>query len=96
VLFFTGAVWALGRKGRLDFNDGLVLVGLFLFWQCFHVFEVLKQNVRQGRSALGWMLPVNLALLAVGAYGIYISTNWLVKWSRIFTPVSSARNIWAG
>ncbi len=25
VLFFTGAVWALGRKGRLDFNDGLVL-----------------------------------------------------------------------
>ena len=50
VLFFTGAVWAMGRKGRIDFNDGLVLVGLFLFWQCFHVFEVLKSNVRQGKS----------------------------------------------
>ncbi len=66
VLFFTGAVWALA----LTFDDGLVLVGLFLFWQCFHVIDVLKNNVRQGKSAFGWMLPVDLALLAVGAYGI--------------------------
>jgi cation:H+ antiporter len=79
VLFFTGAVWALGRKGSLNFNDGLVLVGLFLFWQCFHVFEVLKSNVRQGKS-LGWSLPFDLALLAIGAYGIYVSTDWLVNW----------------
>ena len=35
VLFFTGAVWALARDGRLDFGDGLVLVGLFLFWLLF-------------------------------------------------------------
>jgi cation:H+ antiporter len=80
VLFFTGVVWAMGRKDRLDFNDGLVLVGLFFFWQCIHVFEVLKQNERQGKSAFGWMLPVDLVLLAVGAYGIYVSTGWLVAW----------------
>ena len=79
VLFFTGAVWAVGRKAKIDFNDGLVLVGLFLFWQCFHVFEVLKSNVRQGKS-LGWTLPFDLALLAIGAYGIYVSTDWLVHW----------------
>ena len=79
VLFFTGAVWAMGRKGRLDFNDGLVLVGLFLFWQCFHLFEVLKSNVRENKS-LGWTLPLDLGLLAVGAYGIYVSTDWLVAW----------------
>lgn len=79
VLFFTGAVWALARKGRLDFGDGLVLVGLFLFWQCFHVFEVLKSNVRQNKS-FNWMLPIDLALLAVGAYAIYVSTDWLVDW----------------
>ena len=85
VLFFTGAVWALGRKGRIDFNDGLVLVGLFLFWQCFHVFDVLKSNVRQNKS-FGWMLPFDLALLAIGAYGIYVSTDWLVDWiSKIHT-----------
>jgi cation:H+ antiporter len=79
VLFFTGAVWALARKGRLDTGDGLVLIGLFLFWQCFHVFDVLKTNVRQNKS-FGWMLPVDLALLGVGAYGIYLSTDWLVDW----------------
>ena len=79
VLFFTGAVWALGRDGQIDFFDGLVLIGLFLFWQSFHVFEVLKANVRQSKS-FSWMLPVDLALLATGAYAIYLSTEWLVDW----------------
>src|SRR6185369_6121267 len=65
VLFFTGAVWALARDGKLDSNDGLVLAGLFLFWQCFHVYDVLKGNVQKKKS-LSWMLPVELALLAVG------------------------------
>lgn len=80
VLFFTGAVWALGRDGQINLNDGLVLVGLFLFWQCFHVFEVMKSNVRQGRSLVGWMLPLDIGLLAIGAYGIYVSIDWLVYW----------------
>jgi cation:H+ antiporter len=94
VLFFTGAVWALGQKGSLNFDDGLVLVGLFLFWQCFHVIDVLKHNVRQGKSSFGWMLPVDLALLAVGAYGIYISTDWLVNWvSHIHTGFVSAKHL---
>ena len=79
VLFFTGAVWALARDGRLDFGDGLVLVGLFLFWQCFHVFEVLKSNVRQNKS-LSWTLPLDLALLGIGAFATYISIEGLVGW----------------
>jgi len=79
VLFFTGAVWALGRDGKITFNDGLVLAGLFLFWQTIHVFEVLKTSARGG-NPLGWMLLVNLVLLAVGAYASYLSINWLVKW----------------
>ncbi len=82
VLFFTGAVWALGHKGFLNFYDGLVLIGLFLLWQVIHVFEVLKANVRQGKSHFSLMLPVNLALLAVGAFAIYISTDWLVAWVK--------------
>lgn len=79
VFFFTGGVWALARKGKLDFGDGLMLVGVFLFWQCFHVFEVLKNNVRQNRS-FRWTLPIDLALLGIGAYGIYLSTDWLVAY----------------
>jgi cation:H+ antiporter len=78
-LFFTGALWTVARKGRLELADGLLLIGLFLFWQCFHVFEVLKTNVRQNRS-LSWMLPLDLLLLGIGACGIYVSTNWLVPW----------------
>ena len=93
VLFFTGAVWALARKGRLDFGDGLVLVGLFLFWQCFHVFDVLKSNVRQNKS-FSWMLPFDLAVLAIGAYAIYLSTDWLVDWlSHIHNGFISAKHL---
>jgi cation:H+ antiporter len=90
-LFFTGAVWALGRDSRLDLGDGLVLVGLFLFWQVFHVFEVLKTSVRQNRG-FDWLLPLDLALLAVGALGVYVSVDWLVKWiSSVDSGFISAR-----
>jgi cation:H+ antiporter len=91
VLFFTGTVWALARDGRIDFSEGMVLVGLFLFWQCFHVFDVLKSKVRKNES-FGWMLTVDLALLGIGAYGIYLSTDWLVDWvSKIHTGFISAK-----
>ena len=91
VLFFTGAVWVQARDGRIDFSEGLLLIGLFLFWQCFHVFEVLKSNVRKNQS-FGWMLPVDLALLGLGAYAIYLSTDWLVDWiSKIHTGFISAQ-----
>jgi cation:H+ antiporter len=93
VLFFTGAVWALARDGELNFTDGLVLVGLFLFWQCFHVFDVLKNNVRQNRS-LDWMLAVDLGLLLVGGYGIYVSVQGLVDWlATVQTGFISAKNL---
>ena len=93
VLFFTGATWALGADGKIDRIDGLMLVGIFLFWQCFHIFEVLKTNVRQNKS-FSWLLPVHLLLLGVGAFGIYVSTDWLVKWiSQIHTGFISANNM---
>ncbi len=78
VLFFTGATWALGKDGRLDFNDGLILVGLFVFWQTFHVFEVLKEKPQ--RNPFGFGLILNLLLLAVGAYAVYLSIDWLAAW----------------
>lgn len=78
-LFFTGATWALGRDGRIEFGDGLVLVGFFLFWQTIHIFEVLKTNVRQKRS-FTFMLVIDIALLLAGTDAVYISTDWLVNW----------------
>src|SRR5581483_5706703 len=93
ILFFTGTTWALGADGKIDFADGLVLVGLFFFWQCFHVFEVLKTNARQNKD-FSWMLPLDLALLGVGGYAIYVSTNWLVDWiSNIHSGFISQQHI---
>ena len=79
VLFFTGLAWLLGADGKINYTDGLVLVGIFLFWQCFHVFEVLKDNARQSKH-FSWMLPFDLAIFGFGAYAVYVSTDWLVKW----------------
>ena len=93
VLFFTGAAWVVGRKGRFNFDDGLMLVGLFFFWQCFHVYEVLKTNVQKNRS-FSWLLVVDVALLGIGAYAVYVSTDWLVGWvSHIHTGFVSAKNL---
>jgi cation:H+ antiporter len=91
VLFFTGMAWALGRRGEIGLPEGLILVGLFLFWQAFHVFEVLKSNARQHKT-FGRMLPVNLILLGIGSYGVYLSTDWLVGWiSNLKTGFISAQ-----
>jgi cation:H+ antiporter len=93
VLFFTGATWALGADGSIGLHDGMVLVGLFLFWQCFHVFEVLKTNARHNRG-FSWMLPIDLALLALGAWATYVSTKWLVDWvSAIHTGFISQNHL---
>ena len=79
VLFFTGAVWILGQDGRLDRRDGFLLIGLFLFWQCFQVFDVLKHNVRQRRS-FGMRFYLDLTIVLACAYGLYVSIAWLVAW----------------
>jgi cation:H+ antiporter len=63
----------------LDFYDGLVLVGLFLFWQILHVFEVLKDNIRKSK-AFHWSILIDVALLAASAYCIYFAVNHLVHW----------------
>jgi len=79
VFVFTGVTWLLARDGRLGFEDGLVLVGLFLFWQAYYLFEVLHGTVETRRSSL-WPFVLDLVLLAVGAYGVYVSIEWLVNW----------------
>jgi cation:H+ antiporter len=79
VIFFSGVTWALGADGRLDARDGMVLIALFLFWQCFQVFDVLKHNVRQRRS-FGPLFYLDVFWIALSAYGLYASIDWLVTW----------------
>jgi len=77
--FFTGALWALSRDNSLDFGDGLVLAGLFVFWQIFHVFDVLKHNIQHGRS-LHWSIIGDILLVLMGGYAVYIAIEQLVAW----------------
>lgn len=79
VVFFSGVTWALAADGRLDTHDGLVLIALFLFWQCFHVFDVLKHNVRQ-RQHFGLFFYFDVLIVLLGAAGLYVSIDWLVTW----------------
>ena len=79
VLFFTGTVWALGRDGKLDRTDGMVLIGLFLFWQCFQVFDVMKHNLRQ-KITFGLMFYVDALIVLACACFMYETIDWLVTW----------------
>jgi cation:H+ antiporter len=79
VLFFSGVTWALAVDGTLGVTDGLVLIALFLFWQCFQVFDVLKHNVRQ-RHSFGPMFYLDVFIVLLGAAGLYSSIDWLVDW----------------
>jgi cation:H+ antiporter len=77
--FFTGVLWALARDRTVDSSDGLVLVGMFLFWQVLHVFDVLKQNIQRGRS-LHWSFVIDFILVLLGGYLVYQSIDRLVAW----------------
>lgn len=79
VMFFTGAVWALGRDGVLDRTDGAMLILFFLFWQCFQVFDVMKHNIR-ARVSFGAMFYVDALVVLASAYLMYETLDWLVTW----------------
>ena len=81
-LFFSAAVWVLGQDGMLSRMDGLILLGLFAFWQVMHIWDVSKYAVA-ARFSMGPAILVDLGLLLVGGYLTYVSTAWLVGWVMI-------------
>ena len=89
LFLFTGTLWALAKDGVLDFYDGLVLTGLFLFWQILHVFEVLKDKIRKNKT-FHWTIVIDLLILAASAYCIYYAVDHLVAWvSKAESPIFS-------
>jgi cation:H+ antiporter len=82
-LFFTGAVWTLAGDGTLSKRDGWMLVGIFLFWQVFQIFDVLKYNVHQKRKQ-SWLILIDGALVLFGGYLMFESIDWLLTWFTEF------------
>ena len=78
LIFFNAMVWMLGQDGEIDRFDGFALVGLFAFWQCFHVFEVLKENTRKDH---GWhpMIFVDVLLILAGSFVTLVSVDGVVS-----------------
>ncbi|MBL7016961.1 MAG: sodium:calcium symporter [Kiritimatiellales bacterium] len=78
-LFFSLFVWLLAADGVVSRSDGFVLMALFVFWQCFHVYDVKKTNLLK-KKAYPKTLPIEVVLLLLGAFAVFISTDWLVRW----------------
>jgi len=79
LVVFSGVLWALGQDGHLNRGDGLTLIAIFLFWQGFHVYEVVKENIQKPKPYSGWLLLDFVALILCGLL-MYLSIEWLVSW----------------
>lgn len=79
LLFFTLVVWLLSRDGILDFPDGMVLTGLFLFWQVFHLIDVMKNNVREKRT-ISLTIVLDFILVGLCAWATFYTIDGLVEW----------------
>lgn len=95
-LFFSLFVWLLAADGVISRSDGFVLLLLFVFWQCFHVYDVKKTNLLK-KKEYPKTLPLEVLILLVGALGVFISTDWLVWWFQsLENPACSPRVLgWA-
>lgn len=76
---FALIAWALALDGRLERGDGLALIGLFLLWQGFHLYDVRKHQLTQRQTLSPWIVVDGV--LALGAAWLMLeSLDWLVKW----------------
>lgn len=76
---FALIAWALGLDGRFDRGDGFALIGLFLLWQGFHLYDVRKHQITQ-RSSLSPLIVVDVVLALGAAWLMMESLDWLVAW----------------
>lgn len=79
VLFFTGTVNALSHDGVLNRSDGMVLVGMFFFWQSFCIYERLKSRI-QARQRFPKHILVDVPILIFCAFWQYHTIDYLVNW----------------
>lgn len=76
--FFGAAVFAVSRDGNINTGDGMLLVGIFLFWQLYHIFDVLKNKTRE-KIKIRKRIWLDLIIIGVCAWGIFSSIDRLVE-----------------
>lgn len=92
LIFFCLCVFFLAKDGTLSFSDGAILTGVFFFWQLYHIFDVLKNNIKNERR-IKKRIIVDLIVISLCAWGVFSSTDQLVGWVEsngkgFFTPAN--------
>ena len=79
MFFFTLFLWLMTQDGELSREDGWILILLFAFWHCFHIYDVKKTNILK-RKTYPKTLPVDIILLLFCSFVTYVTIDYLVVW----------------
>ncbi|SDU61742.1 sodium:calcium symporter [Desulfobacula phenolica] len=79
MIFFCAAVFLVSRDGKISSADGIMLMGIFFFWQLYHMFDVLKNNTRKAKT-IKKRIFLDFILIAIFAWGIFSSIDNLIQW----------------
>ncbi|MCP3872448.1 MAG: sodium:calcium symporter [Desulfobacteraceae bacterium] len=79
MVFFTISLYLVSKDGKINSSDGMLLVGLFIFWQTFHVFDVLKNNTRKNQN-IKKRIVLDFIIIGLCAWGIFSSIENLIAW----------------
>jgi cation:H+ antiporter len=77
LVFFGAAVYTVSKDGNINAADGMLLVGVFLFWQIIHVFDVLKNKTRKN-ICIKKRIWLDFLIIGVSAWGIFSSIDGLI------------------
>ncbi|MCF6249224.1 MAG: hypothetical protein L3J69_17980 [Desulfobacula sp.] len=82
LIFFALSVFFVSKDGLITASDGMLLVGIFLFWQLYHVFDVLKNNTRTSRRIKKRLL-FEFIIIGLCAWGVFSSIEYLIQWVHL-------------
>jgi len=78
LIFFSISVLLVSKDGTISATDGMILVGIFFFWQLYHVFDVLKNNTRKSKT-IKKRVFLDLIIIGLCAWAIFFSIENLVQ-----------------
>jgi cation:H+ antiporter len=79
LIFFSAFLFFVSQDKIISSADGLLLVGIFFFWQLYPVFDLLKNNTRKSQT-LQKRILIDFILIGLCAWGIFSSVENLMTW----------------
>ncbi len=79
LIFFSVCILFVSKDGVINSFDGMLLVGIFVFWQLYHLFDVLKNNTRTN-TKIKKKIILDLIVISLCAWGIFSSIDSLLVW----------------